>query len=230
MSDKKLTAGQQQLVKELVAAHGLEPDQISFDGTESTPIFDYEAVNALSLKLTDITNIDTYISERGEGFVKSRCLVELPDGRTRKIEESAYLGEPLGEGGMINDLRLAEQVAQARAVRRGIRSVGVNLFNAHKKYMETGETVSGHTDHDPRYPQYQEINVLAYKLGIKHRTKISGKTVEEREEYEKLLAQNFAGKTSAKDLDDLELQRFIIILRSFVRLQNSRQNSAPKAA
>lgn len=214
---RKLTADQLKLVRELCEAHGLNEDQISFDGDENTPIFDFEALSALSLKLTDIQDMDVSITNENGKDVIASCTVILPDGRTRTINDFAYFGEKLYDGSEINSLRLAGQVAMARATRRGIRAVGVNLYNAHKKFMETGEIASGHTNNDPRHTHYQEINVLAYKLGLKYKTYIHGKQVEKRGEYENFLSENFDGKTSAKELDDIELQRFKTMLRSFDR-------------
>lgn len=209
---KNLTADQQQLVKELTETHGLDASQISFEGEELNPIFDYEALSLLSLKLTDIQDIDVSIVDRSDQVVTARCIVQLSDNRTRRVEDTAHLGEILADGSRVESDRLAEHLAMSRATRRGIRAVGVNLFNAHKKFMETGEVQSGHTDHDPRYTHYQEINVLAAKLGLKKGS--------DRAEYEKLLAANFDGRTSAKDLDDIELQKLKTMLRSFARLSS----------
>ena len=216
MSGIKLTTKQQTLVTELCEVHNLDASQISFHEKEDTPIFDYEAVNALSLRLTDIQEIKAKIIKRGEDFAKVECIVILPDGRTRSIEETAYLNEPIGGNKTIESLRLAEQVAQARAVRRGVRAVGVNLYKAHKKFMETGEVAQGHTNNDPRYCQYQEIKVLAKKLGLIFFEKNGDEKVENREAYESLLMQNYEVK-SLTELDDMQLQRCKILFRSLDR-------------
>lgn len=227
---RKLTADQLKLVKEMCEAHGLDADQISFEGEEITPIFNFEALSALSVKLTDIQDIETRISEENEDSVTAICVVTLPDGRTRTVEESAAISEVFGDGFEILTKRLAGQVAMARATRRGIRAVGVNLYNAHKKFMETGEIQSGHTNHDPRYTHYQEINALAYKLGLKKKLpNLEGKHTEDRTQYDALIAENFEGKTSATELDDLELQRFKTMLRSVARIP-SVNFAADKAA
>jgi len=207
---KNLTPEQAALVAEMVHVHGLDAEQISFEGIELKPIFDYEAVCALSLKLTDIQNIDSEISDRDleNHIISAKCNVILPDGRSRTAEDSAQVGETFASGKTILDLRMAEIVAQSRAVRRGIRSVGVNLYKAHKTFMENGQVTAGHTAHDPRYPKYQEVKVMTAKLGWT------------QEEYEVFLAEMFEGRTSQKDLDDLELQRLIVSLRAQVRVQS----------
>lgn len=219
MPEKKiLTADQQQLVNELIQIHGLDASQISFENGEITPIFDYEALSMLSLKLTDIQDIDVAIVSVSQNSVTARCIVTLPDGRTRRIEESAYLDETLHDGSKIDSFKLAEQIAIARATRRGIRSVGVNLFHAHKKFMETGEIAAGHLNNDPRYADYQEIKTIVGKLGWSD------------EVYRQFIADNFDGKSSQTELNDIELQKFKIMLRSLKRIEDSKQIAEPKRA
>ena len=224
MSQPKYTNAQLTLIQELCLKHGLQPDQISFDGTEITPIFDYEAVCALSLKLTDIADISCRMlpptSEplpNGLGTLRSsnaECTVTLADGRTRTCVDSAHLGETAGGVRFVTP-READGLAQNRAVRRGIRSVGVNLYNAHRKFIETGEGTAGHLDHDPRTPIYAELHALATELDL----------IEygDKAEYREYIAENYAGRTSAKDLDDVELQRMLIAFRSLARLRRSKQ-------
>jgi hypothetical protein len=97
---------QQDIVRELCETHGLDPSQISFDADGETPIFDYEAVCALSLKLTDINAIDCKIVGRhgfpvdGDGSYANvstaECTVILPDGKSRTVQDSAFVGELIG--------------------------------------------------------------------------------------------------------------------------------------
>lgn len=213
--NRTLTNAQHQIVREIAEMHGLDPGQISFEGDDPTPIFDFEAVCLLSLKLTDIQDVTCEISERDfdSQIVTARCSVRLPDGRTRVCEDSARLHEPFGDGGTIDSLRMADNVAQARAVRRGIRSVGINLWHAHKKFRDSGLVAEGHTRHDPRKPQYEEVHVLAGNLGL----------IEpgSKERYKAFLAESYDGRTSAKDLDDAELQRLLISLRAMDRVRKA---------
>ena len=214
---RTLTHTQHEIVRELTETHGLDPAQISFEGEDPTPIFDFEAVCLLSLKLTDIQDVTCEISERDfdSQIVTARCSVRLPDGRTRVCEDSARMYEPFADGGTIDSLRMADNVAQARAVRRGIRSVGINLWHAHKKYRESGRVAMGHTRHDPRKPLYEEIHVLAGNLGL-----IDGAG---KEAYRTFLSETFEGCSSAKDLDDDDLQRFLILLRAMNRVKRAAQ-------
>lgn len=212
---RTLTHEQHEIVSELSTMHGLDPTQISFEGEDLTPIFDFEAVCLLSLKLTDIREIACEITNRDydSQIVTARCSVRLPDGRTRVCEDSARMHETIGDGGTIDSLRMADNVAQARAVRRGIRSVGINLWHAHKKFKESGEGSSGHLRHDPRRPVYEEVHVLAGNLGL-----IDGG---DKEAYKAFLAESYDGRTSARDLDDAELQRFLISLRAMNRVRKA---------
>lgn len=206
---RKLTPAQAAIVKEICDLHGLDESQISFEGTEVVPFFDYEGVCALTLKLTDIQNIDCWISDRGNAedeTITAKCTVTLPDGRSRSCEGHAQLLEKLGDGGIVENWSQAEALAQSRAVRRGIRSVGVNLYNAHRKFAENGEIVVSHTNYDPRLPIYSEIHVLAAKCDL---------IVDaDRRAYEVFLAEMFNGTTSAKDLDDLQLRQLLVNLRA----------------
>lgn len=217
---RTLTHDQHETVRELAEMHGLDPGQISFEGEDPTPIFDFEAVCLLSLKLTDIQDVTCEISERDfeSQIVTARCSVRLPDGRTRVCEDSARLHEPFADGGTIDSLRMADNVAQARAVRRGIRSVGINLWHAHKKYRESGAVANGHTRHDPRKPVYEEVHVLAANLGL-----IANGN---KDAYKAFLAETFDGRSSARDLDDEDLQRFLILLRAMDRVKRAASNSA----
>lgn len=210
-------ANQQRIIDELCTVHGLDPSQISFDGIDDTPIFDYEAVCILSLKLTDIRDLDCSIIDRtiyqpeGESPAQvstAKCVVTLPDGRTRSVQETAFCGEVAG-GYKVETVRDADGLAQNRASRRGIRSVGINLWRAHQAFMRDGQKANGSTDINPRQTFYNEIHVLAEKIGLI----IDGN----RDQYEYYLAESFGGITSAKDLSDEQL----VILRNSLRAMAS---------
>lgn len=218
---KTFTSDQLAIVNELCSVHGLDPSQISFEGEALNPIFDYEAVCALSLKLTDIKSIDCEVKRTDpmrHTLSIAVCTVVLPDGRTRTVEDSAELGEKLGNGETIETQRDADNMAQNRAVRRGIRSVGVNLWNAHKAFMKTGEPTSGTTNFDPRKKLNDEIHALAAELGFT------------KEQYQDLLASGYDGRTSTLDLNDIERQNFARLLRSLRRVQKSRESYTAAAA
>lgn len=216
---KTFTPAQQSIVAELCLTHDLDPSQISFDGDALVPIFDYEAVSSLSLRVTDIKDIDVYISERDDtGRSTAKCTVTLPSGQTRSVEDSAELGEVTGSGRKIETIRDADGIAQNRASRRGIRSVGVNLYNAHKAFIKFGGIAKGTTAGDPRAPNYREIHVLAEELDL---ITEGDKTV-----YQNYLAALFAGVESSKDLDDLQLHQLLVNLRAMAGIKRRDQKSA----
>lgn len=219
--DKTFTQHQLEIVNELCAQHGLDPAQISFEGNNLTPIFDYEAVCALSLRLTDIASIDTVVKPidpmRHLQSV-AVCTVTLGDGRSRSVEDSAEVDEVVGNGLTIENKREADGMAQNRAVRRGIRSVGINLWNAHKTFMKNGGSITeGTTANDPRAANYREIHALATELDM-----ISDG---DRSVYANYLDASF-GVVSSKDLDDLQLHQLLVNLRVMVGLKRRSQQQA----
>jgi hypothetical protein len=206
---QSLSSEQLRIVRELSDAHGLDHTQISFDGPDLMPIFDYEAVCTLSLKLTDIAHISAVIRPSDPlrpNTSIATCTVDLADGRGRTVEDSADIGERLANGVVIETAREADGIAQNRAVRRGIRSVGVNLWFAHRRFLDTGSPASGHLGHDPRYVLYREIHALAAKIGL-----IVGG---DKNGYEQFIAESFGGRISSLDLNDAELRQLGASLRA----------------
>ncbi len=214
------TGPQAILAAELIAVHGLDESQISFDGDDPTPIFDYTAIAHLSLRLTDIKDMDCWIASRDprDQRATAKCRVILPDGRTRSVEASAVVGELMHDGKPIETWQLAESMAQSRASRIGIRSVGINLMKAHKEFVKTGAPANGHTDHDPRKPYYDEIHMLAENLDL-----IKGG---DKSEYRLFLAGMFLGRESAVDLDNNELNFLVTTLRAMDRVRRQRASAA----
>jgi hypothetical protein len=221
MDERKiLTPEQLAIQQEICQTHEITADQISFEGTDPTPILNYEAICLLSLTLTDIQDIDCFVTDRDEyKRVTVKCKVTLPDGRTRAVESSAEVGEALPDGKTIDTLSLAEHVARSRAARLGIRSVGVNLFKAHKKFRETGEVAVAHTHWDPRKPIYDEIHAAATDLALI----VNG----DKSAYRQFIAESFGGTESAKDLSSDDLRKLQVMFRA---LRNANRFGEKKAA
>lgn len=230
MNEQKLfTPAQMEIVRDLCETHGLVPEQISFNESETTPFFDHEATSLLALRLTDIQHLDCRIANReydGQNDVPrlwhrttARCTVTLPDGRTRTVEDTAVIGEILGNGVVVEDERLGEATAKNRAVRLAVRSVGVNLWNAHKQFKATGEVATGSTAVNPRQTLYNEIHALAEEIDL-----IVGG---DRTEYERFLGEMFPGITSSRDLNDIEIRQFRAALR---QMRHVKQLSGPRHA
>jgi len=223
---KLFTPAQLQIVRDLCDTHGLFPEQISFNEADTTPFFDHEATSLLVTKLTDIQHLDCWIHDREmvltlaagsegqkERWARStaKCRVTLPDGRSRTVEETASFGETLGNGVQVLDERLGDATAKNRAVRLAVRSVGVNLWNAHKKFKASGEIASGSTAVNPRQTISNEIHALAAELDLI----VAG----DRTEYERFLSEMFPGIASSRDLNDIEIRQFLAALRQMRNVQ-----------
>ncbi len=225
MSKKILSKEQSELVAEFVATYNLSEEQISFDGNSTEPIFDYEALNVLRLRLTDLQDTDPWIAERNEtlGIVTAKCTVTLADGRTASDLGSAQLGEVMPDGGKIENFIQAQNVALARALRRGIRSAGVNLLKAHKQFLQTGEIVSGAADEETLSKIGREIHALAAEWGH-----IKGK---DKSDYQSFIENVFGtGKRSTLDLNDIEKSQLANMYRQMLNSRNIAGLELPKAA
>ena len=209
-----LTIAQDDLVKELIETYGLEAEQIGFEGDDANPILDYEALCVMRINLTDFQ--DVQISEPviniEQKSVSVKCTITLRDSRTVNVSEDVALGDPKPDGKLIETIREAKVFARARAMRFAIRTAGVNLMRAHRDFMKTGKVATA-SPVDPRTPIYQEVHLLAAKLGF-----IQGK---DKSAYEGYIAEMFEGRTSSKDLNDIELQKLLVSFRSFARLKRS---------
>ncbi len=206
----RYTLKQKEIVDDLCETHGLQPEQISFEGDDLSPIFDYEANSLLSLRLTDISAIDcSAITRDDQGRSTCECQVVTADGRIRSVSDSAAIGDLMHDGNAIDSVRQADAVARARASRLGIRSVGVNLYKAHKRFKETGQIATSHVDHDPRAAKLAELHALAGDVGLIR----DG----DRSAYEKFIADVFDGATSSKQLNDVDFQRLLNQLRAMAR-------------
>lgn len=217
--DKTYTKAQLSILKEYGDLYGLDASQISFDGADTNPIFDHNAVSVLSLRLTDIQDISpTEILDDGR-TVSVFGSTRLPDGRSRGSIGSCQVGEVLANGQTVENPQVALGVATSRCFRQGIRNVGINLHAAHQHFKKTGEVAPGHTNSEPRNPNYAELHMLAAELDLI----VDG----DKTKYTEYLAENYDGRTSAKDLNDVELQRLLIQFRSLARLK---RQQTPKAA
>jgi hypothetical protein len=213
---RSLSPEQAQLVRELTETYELDAAQIAFEGESLDPIFDYEALNSLRLALTDIRDIDPSIEERDEsrGIVTVKCRVVLSDGRTASALESAMIGEVMPNGRPIETLRQAQNVAQARALRRGIRSVGVNLLRAHRQFMLSGETQKGAVDAEFSTSRGREIHALATEWGHIRGT--------ERSAYQDFIERIFgSGKRSSLDLSEIQRSQLATMYRSMLKARRA---------
>lgn len=224
-TNKLITADQQQLVNEFVEAHGLEARQISFEGESLEPIFDYDALNYLRHKLTDLQATEPSIVERNVELqmVTAKCLVTLADGRTASDLGTAAIGEQMPDGGEIGDFIQAQNVALSRALRRGLRSAGINLLAVHKNYLKTGEVASGIVDTEFETKIGKEIHALAYQFGHLERG--------DKTKYQDFIENMFGGgKRSSLQLNDIQKSQLAKIYRLLLNARNLSEIQEQKIA
>jgi hypothetical protein len=217
---RTLNEAQLAIVQSYQERHGIEADQISFDGEGNIPSFDHNAISTLSLKLTDIRDISPTEIQNDNGTVTVFGRTVLPDDRTRGWIGSCTIGEVLANGQKVENTQVAIGVATSRGFRQGIRNVGIDLHKAHLRFLQTGEVEQGHTKHDPRKPVYAEIHLLATQLDLI----VDGN----KDKYRTYIAETFDGIRSAADLNDLQLHQLLTSLRAMAKALGSR--STPAAA
>ena len=124
-----------------------------------------------------------------------------PDGR-RRLRAS-----------QIRDRRILPRQRLLRRCRDAREAAHSDAVQALPKAIAEYPVAAGHTRHDPRKPVYEEIHVLAGNLGLI--------TAGDKENYRAFLSESYEGRTSAKDLDDAELQRLLISLRAMNRVRKA---------
>lgn len=235
---KILTLEQRQLTEEFINTYDFSPEQISFEGTSPEPIFDYEALNVLRLRITDIQTADVEIVERNMqlGIVSAKCTVYLPDGRSANDIGSAMFptfneegnlkteGEIMPDGSRLGNLIQAQNVALSRALRRAIRAAGINLLKAHKQFIQNGQVTNAEVDEEFQSPIGKEIHKLAGEWGH-----IKGK---DKTAYQDFIESVFGtGNRSTLDLNDIQRSQLANIYRNMVTSRNvTKSETLPEAA
>lgn len=207
---RTLTPTQEQLVHEFMQVYGLERSQISFDGDNPDPIFDFDALSLLSLQLSDIQSIRVIPGNLNglTGLATSSCAVTLPDGRSREFFGAAVMGEVMHDNSMVDDIKQALDISQARALRRGLRAVGWDPLRAHQDFI-AGRGVAlgvGPAPDDQRKAELAQAHTLGAEIGV-----IAGA---DKSGWRKLLSIWFPGKESSAALNDIERAQLLAILRS----------------
>lgn len=220
---KNLTQEQQKIADEFVSIYGFDYSQISFEGNFTEPIFDYEALNVLRLRLTDIQMTDPEVVERNVtlGIVTVKCTAILPDARSASDLGSAQFatfegdrqltrGEIMPDGSEVSMMFQAQNIALSRALRRAIRAVGVNLFKAHQQFMLNGSSTAAEIDEEFQSPIGKEIHALAKEWGH-----IKGK---DKTQYADFIEQNFGfGLRSTLQLNDIQKSQLANFYRNMIK-------------
>lgn len=227
-----LTDEQQRIAAEFAINYQIDMSQISFEGDNPEPIFDYEALNLLRLQLSDIQTTDSEIAERNMqlGIVTVRCTAVLPDGRSASDLGSAQFatyddeskqqlteGEVMPDGTRIENMLQAQNVALARALRRALRAVGFNPVRARNQFLQTGKPTFADIDQEFQSPIGKEIHKLAADWGH-----IVGK---DKTGYQDFIEGIFGnGKRSTLDLNDIEKSQLANMYRTLLGNREAARN------
>lgn len=225
MTNALINGTREKIVQELVEHHDLDSKQISFEGDSTEPIFDYEALNYLRLRLTDLQASKPFVAERNEesGFVTVMFEITLADGRKVNEIGTSQVGETMHSGNKVDHILKAQNVATARAMRRAIRAAGINLFKAHKRFMETGEVAEGNTsvelEKELKNARGREIHALKDEWG------------HNEEDYRKFIKNLFGSeKTSSLHLSDIEKSQLVTTYKGMISARNKANSDTAKIA
>jgi hypothetical protein len=213
MSKEPFTPKQQNIIRELCEAHGLDEKQIGFEGDSNNPIFDYSAMNLLRLRLTDLQDVETSIVERTAVLVTAKSTVTLADGRKAGDLGTAEFGETMFDGNKVANMMQVQNLALSRAFRRGLTAAGINLYKCHLVFMETGEVATGEPV-NLRRKYEKEIHNFADEFG------------HDDNEYRQFL-QNIFGVRTSKDLNENKLHQLADTYRLMV---NAKRRASKLAA
>lgn len=216
MTPKILTLQQEEFVAECVEHYGIDPEQIKFEGEELKPIFDKEARNRLRLVLTNISAIEeeepSVKETLGLTLVSVKVIGRSTEGHLAKQVGTAIVGEKLKDGTTIADITEAQNVASARAERRVLRALGIDLVKAHRSYLASGAITPGQQEFAD--PIGRQIKALATETG--HISDAGDAP------YRELIQSAFGHKTnggakrSMLDLDDIERSQLVKIFESIL--------------
>lgn len=209
-----VTKQQAELAEEFCKTYGLSPEQISFENENTEPFFDFEGLSLLALKLAPIADlvIDLDRIDNENNIVICKCVMELETGQTRSVFASCGIGERLPDGTAVEFLDQATNIARARALRIGLRTVGFDPLRAHRN-RQHGEPVSLMVKTEPRNKHLAEIHALAGEIGLL--------TKDDDSRYRILIRTFFPPHTNAKDLTESQREQFITTLRALARVRQA---------
>lgn len=123
----------EQIKEQFKAAYDIDPEQIFFD-EKGSPFFDHEALQLLAIKLApQVRNIEIELAQlsKADRFVVASCSVYLEDGRARTTTGSVLLSTAGSEEDENKAFESAVLLANSRALRSGLRSIGFDPIKAH---------------------------------------------------------------------------------------------------
>ncbi len=207
---------QRAIQKEFCEAYNFKAEQVAFDGDSLDPIFDYDALCVLSVKLCDLPELEIALDNvlHGTGMATAIGAATLKNGNRRSVFGASMVGEVMPDGEKIPDLAQAISISRTRALRSILRAVGFDPVAAHRSFKQTGNVIE--LQLPPRLTRDKEraeIHMLAQGLGLV--VKVPGGV--DRSSYDRSIATFFKGKTSSKQLTDSEHTQFLTILRAWAK-------------
>jgi hypothetical protein len=221
---KSYTKEQQEIIDEFTQNYDIKPEQIHFEGASNEPIFDYTALNTLRWALTDIVETKptiNFFNERA-GVVTVSCEI-TQDGLKASDLGSAKIGDLLPDGSIVNNITQAQNLATSRAFRRALRCAGIDLLKLHRERSTRSLSSSNKvlSESEKLRLRQKEIHALAQEAEL-----IVGS---DRQAYEGLIAKLFQGRTSSKDLNEIESSILTTYLRGVkYEKQSSRRQETKK--
>lgn len=219
-STRKLTRDQRAIMKEFCETYGFTPDQVGFDGESTTPIFDFDALSVLSLRLCNVPEIAvSFVGFETANMATSSVRVRLANGAVREFFAVAQMGELMHNGEPVVDATQAANLSRGRALRVGLRAATFDPVKAHAA-MKRGENVVDFTPGKFVDPGLAECHMLGEELGYIVR---DGGRVTDRSTYDRLMATYFQGATSTAALTPQQRAQWAGMLRAW---KNARQRKA----
>src|SRR5882724_3337369 len=136
--NRKLTRDQRAILKDFCETYGFDEKQIGFDGASVEPIFDFDALSALSLRLCNLPKLSVTF-DRFEGhFAFANVSVKLANGNEREFPACARMGELMPDGEPATEPVQLANLARSRALRIGLRAATFDPVKSHAA-MKRGE-------------------------------------------------------------------------------------------
>ena len=208
---------QQRIIQDLRAHFGIEAKEISLDES-SELFFNLDALNLLTIKLApDIQalSVHSHTYDNELSIVTAHASLTLTDTRHRGCCKSAQVGEAIN-GGTIETLIQAANVADGRAARACLRAVGFDPIREFENYLHA-------------YTKERDLPTLS-QLELDRR--FIHKVRDDRDmpdtEYRTHLSVATAGRfTSTKEMDEATISKTALYFRA---IETAQKFAARKAA
>ncbi len=200
--EKTYTKQQHQLIAELCATYGLEPDQIIFFNDDPRPHFDREATAVLIHALTDAVGIeDDLVPSHLDDTICVKYRITFPDGSFAGSTGAANIrelknGEPMSR-------QEIQSLATSRASRSALTNRGIDLLKLHHQRLH--RNVAEMPVKSTRAKLISEAHVLGEEKGL-----ICGN---DKTKWQAELYNNFS-VINSNELNDTQLGEFVAYLKT----------------